>query len=57
MKTAITTILLILINLQIFANGGPIDGSAVVKTGRIKMIDKYNIRIVSELINIKIEKD
>jgi len=57
MKTAITTILLILINLQIFANGGPIDGSAVVKTGRIKMIDKYNIRIVSELINIKIESD
>ena len=41
----------------VFGNGGPIDGSSVVKTGRIKMLSVYGINIASEKIDIKIEGD
>jgi hypothetical protein len=57
MKKLPILLLFCLIHLQIFANGGPIDGSAVVKTGRIKMVSVNGIKIVSEKINVRIEGD
>jgi hypothetical protein len=57
MKKLPVVLLFCLIHLQIFANGGPIDGSAVVSTGRIKMVSVYGIKIVSETIDIKIDGD
>ena len=57
MKKFFLTTIFYLICIHIFANGGPIDGSAVVKTGRIKMINKNDIKLTSEVINLTIDGD
>lgn len=40
-----------------FANGGPIDGSYVQKSGNIKLISKSEIELVKENLNIEIDGD
>lgn len=50
-------LLTLTINLNIRANGGPVDGSAVYKTGDIVLIKQANIKLEKEILKIKLEGD
>ena len=56
MRTSLL-ILLIAISVKSFGNGGPIDGSAVYKTGDIILINQPNIELIQEDLKILIEGD
>lgn len=53
----ITCFLLLCFTSNIFANGGPVDYSLFRKTQNIKLINKADIKLVSEDLNITIEGD
>jgi hypothetical protein len=58
MKRIIYLIMFALIsNLSVKANGGPVDGSAVYRTGDIVLIKQANIKLEKEILNIKIDGD
>src|SRR4051794_6676401 len=47
--------IIISIPLNVFANGGPIDGSAVIRTGNIQMMQQKDITLDEENLSIKSE--
>lgn len=53
-KLLVLTIL-ISVPLNVFANGGPIDGSAVIRTGNIQMVQQKDITLDEENLSIKSE--
>lgn len=50
-------ILALMCSLESFSNGGPIDGSAVYKTGNIVLINQSDIKLIQEDLKIRIEGD
>jgi hypothetical protein len=58
MKIVVYLMLFALIsNLNVKANGGPVDGSAVYRTGDIVLIKQANIKLEKEVLNIKLDGD
>ncbi|HAA10275.1 MAG TPA: hypothetical protein DCE41_00730 [Cytophagales bacterium] len=55
MRTAFLLIYFVLLTQAVWANGGPLDGSAVYSTGDIILINRPNIKLLSEDLNITIE--
>lgn len=50
-------ILALTYSIEAFSNGGPIDGSAVYKTGDIVLINQSDIKLIQEDLKIRIEGD
>lgn len=50
-------VLMIIFNLNTLANGGPVDGSAVYRTGDIVMMEYSDIKLQKETLNIRLEGD
>lgn len=58
MKRIVNLIIMVLIfNISVKANGGPIDGSAVYRTGDIVLIKQANIKLEKETLKIKLDGD
>jgi len=57
MKKLITFIFLLSNAVLIFANGGPIDGSYIHKTGNIRLIEMADIKLISEKLHITVDGD
>ncbi|MEO1054149.1 MAG: discoidin domain-containing protein [Bacteroidota bacterium] len=56
-RLLIISLLIVLPNQLAFANGGPISGSYVQKSGNIKLITQHDIEILKEDLNIQIDGD
>ena len=55
-KLLIITIIYIL-SIDVHANGGPIDGSAVYRTGNIVLLKYERIKLEKEILKIKVQGD
>lgn len=56
-KIGFLILLALILNINAKANGGPVDGSAVYKTGNIVLIKHANIKLEKEILKIKLEGD
>ena len=57
LKDIFLIIVLCLIQSQAVANGGPVDGSAVYRTGDIKLLNTPQVQLIDEKLSIRLDGD